>query len=41
MSSSRRKPAAGLALWMLLIGSLVIWVLLIWHPWIDWFGRPR
>jgi hypothetical protein len=39
--SGARARLAALALYVLLAASVVLWALLIWHPWIDWFGRPR
>jgi hypothetical protein len=39
------RPGAGrliaLGLWLLLGVMLAVWAALLWHPWIDWFGRPR
>lgn len=31
----------ALALWLLLAAAVVAWAVLLWHPWIDWFGRAR
>jgi hypothetical protein len=31
----------ALALYVVLVSAVILWALLIWHPWIDWFGRPR
>ena len=36
-----RARLAAAALWTLFAVMVVAWVLLTWHPWIDWFGRPR
>ncbi len=33
--------AARLGLWVLLVTMVVVWAALLWHPWIDWFGRVR
>ncbi len=40
MSGLRAKVAA-IALYVTLVAAVILWALLIWHPWIDWFGRPR
>ncbi|MBD5656833.1 MAG: hypothetical protein IAI50_16880 [Candidatus Eremiobacteraeota bacterium] len=36
---SARLIAAGL--WFVLVASFLAWGAFLWHPWIDWFGRPR
>jgi hypothetical protein len=33
--------AARVGLWVLLWTMVVVWAALLWHPWIDWFGRVR
>jgi hypothetical protein len=38
---NRLPISGGVALWALLGLSVVAWAILIWHPWIDWFGRVR
>jgi len=37
----RAARAAAVALWSLLVVSFLAWAAFLWHPWIDWFGRPR
>jgi hypothetical protein len=37
----RRARLASFALYAILIAAVIFWALLIWHPWIDWFGRVR
>jgi hypothetical protein len=39
--TDRRARLAALGLYIVLVSSVIFWALLIWHPWIDWFGRPR
>jgi hypothetical protein len=39
--TGRTAKFVALGLWLLLGALFVIWTLLLWHPWIDWFGRPR
>ena len=39
--AERRAKLASLALYVVLVASVVFWAVLIWHPWIDWFGRAR
>jgi len=36
-----RGRTAGSLMWLLLGACIVAWALFLWHPWIDWFGRPR
>jgi hypothetical protein len=31
----------ALSLWIFLGLLFLSWAALLWHPWIDWFGRPR
>jgi hypothetical protein len=40
-SVRRRAKLAAFALYALLVSAVILWALLIWHPWIDWFGRAR
>jgi hypothetical protein len=39
-NAERSARARSLALYVLLVAAVVLWAVLIWHPWIDWFGRP-
>jgi len=41
VGNERRARFLALVLYVTLCASFVLWGLLIWHPWIDWFGRPR
>jgi hypothetical protein len=41
MTVPRERKLLAVALWTLLALAFVVWAALIWHPWIDWFGRPR
>jgi hypothetical protein len=36
-----RGRTAGRLMWALLVACVLAWLLFLWHPWIDWFGRPR
>jgi len=40
-SDARVRNVRGLDYWSLLVVLLVGWAIALWHPWIDWFGRPR
>jgi hypothetical protein len=35
------KGAITAMLWLLFALMVIAWALILWHPWIDWFGRPR
>jgi hypothetical protein len=39
--SGNRSKLIAAGLWLALALLFVAWALLVWHPWIDWFGRPR
>jgi hypothetical protein len=36
-----RARIVRVALWVVLWVACIAWVAALWHPWIDWFGRPR
>jgi hypothetical protein len=35
------RKIRGLEYWSLLVVLAIGWTIALWHPWIDWFGRPR
>ncbi|GAC1541733.1 MAG: hypothetical protein NVS3B16_05730 [Vulcanimicrobiaceae bacterium] len=39
--AARVRKVPGLAYWSLLVALGIAWAIVLWHPWIDWFGRPR
>ena len=41
MPAEPREPRIAALLWLLLAAMAVAWIVVLWHPWIDWFGRPR
>jgi hypothetical protein len=41
MKEPRTAKAIAFGMWLLLAMLFVSWAAFLWHPWIDWFGRPR